>query len=280
MSLLVFDDGELVAVFPGNRVKDTLFSHQGLTYGGLVLKVDLKLINVLKSFQSVLQYCNDAGISSIELKTTPKIYHQSPSDEMDYILFKLNAELTRCDVLSVIEPKRLVYSRDRKSGIKRGQKNRLTVKETDNFEDFWTKILIPNLALKHQADPVHTLEEITLLKAKFPNNLRQFNVYDANGMIVAGSTIFESKLVAHSQYISGNVNKNTLGSLDFLHDHLLRKVFAKKPFFDFGISNEDQGRHINEGLLYWKEGFGARSIAHSFYKIKTVNHTHLNTIYR
>lgn len=37
-SLLIFDEKEnLKALFPANRIENDLFSHQGLTYGGLIL---------------------------------------------------------------------------------------------------------------------------------------------------------------------------------------------------------------------------------------------------
>ena len=109
--------------------------------------------------------------------------------------------------------------------------------------------MIPNLDNKHDVKPVHSLDEIQLLKSRFPKQIRQFNVYH-NDTIVAGTTIFETKYVAHSQYISGNADKNTLGSLDFLHHYLLEEVFADKKYFNFGISNENNGQNINEGLQY------------------------------
>ena len=71
--------------------------------------------------------------------------------------------------------------------------------------------------------------------------------------------------------ISGNGDKNRLGSLDFLHTHLIDNVFQKKDYFDFGSSNENNGLNINEGLQYWKEGFGARTITQDFYKVCTTN---------
>ena len=139
------------------------------------------------------------------------------------------------------------------------------------------EILIPNLKQKHQAKPVHTIDEISFLKSKFPNNIRQFNVYKED-KIVAGTTIFESENVAHSQYISGNSNKNELGSLDFLHNYLISNVFKEKDFFDFGISNENQGKNINQGLLSWKEGFGSRTIVQNFYEIETKNYSLLENV--
>jgi hypothetical protein len=38
-------------------------------------------------------------------------------------------------------------------------------------------------------------------------------------------------------------------------------------YFDFGISNERGGRILNEGLADYKEGFGARAVAHDFYEL-------------
>ena len=117
-----------------------------------------------------------------------------------------------------------------------------------------------------------------LLWENFSKNIRQFNVYK-DGNIVAGTTIFETEFVAHSQYISGSEEKNELGSLDFLHLHLINNVFNDKKYFDFGTSNEQQGRHINKGLVFWKERFGARTITQDFYSINIENSNNLDTIF-
>jgi hypothetical protein len=37
-SLLIFLRKIIIAVLPANRVSDTVYSHQGLTYGGLFIK--------------------------------------------------------------------------------------------------------------------------------------------------------------------------------------------------------------------------------------------------
>jgi len=78
--------------------------------------------------------------------------------------------------------------------------------------------------------------------------------------------------VAHVQYISGNDEKQKLGSLDMIFDHLINNVYKTKKYFDFGISNESSGHFVNEGLISWKESFGARSIAIDTYSIDTKNH--------
>ena len=278
-SQLIFEDNQLVAVFPANKVGNTIYSHQGLTYGGLVLSKTIKFSSVFKAFKALLETFKNDGFETIHLKTIPSIYHTLPTDEIHYILFLLDAQLTRRDALSVIDLKNTIkISKNRLEGCKRAIKQQLQIKEVDTFDDFWTQILEVNLQQKHHAKPVHSLEEITLLKKKFPKNIRQFNVYK-DDVIVAGTTIFESKQVAHSQYISANEDKNTLGSLDFLHHHLITEVFLQKPYFDFGISNENNGKHINEGLHYWKEGFGARTITQDFYQIKISNVFKLENVF-
>ncbi len=278
-SLLVFDEKEnLRAVLPANRVGDAIYSHQGLTYGGFVLDKNIKLAEIVILVKKTLEFLFNNGVKTLDLKIIPTIYNTFPSDEMEYICFLLNAKLVRKDSLSVLALELGTnYSKDRIQAINKGNKNKLIVKEESNFELFWNEILIPNLVLKHNVQPVHTLEEIKKLKSNFPNNIRQFNVYKEN-KIIAGTTIFESKNVAHSQYISGNNDKNKLGSLDFLHNKLIKEIFVNKKYFDFGISNENQGKNINQGLQYWKESFGARTIIQNFYRIETVNFSNLETV--
>lgn len=272
-SLLIFDEKEnLKAILPANKMGDTIYSHQGLTYGGLVLNQKSKLQDVLEITYSILRYLDENEVLKLHVKQLPSIYTNFPADEMEYLSFILNAKLVRRDSLSVIDLlNNRFFSKGRLEGIKRGNEWNLICKEESCFKSFWEKILIPNLEHKHGAKPIHSLEEITFLKSKFPKNIRQFNVYYGDE-IVAGTTIFETNLVAHSQYISGNLTKNELGSLDFLHNHLLKKIFSDKKYFDFGISNENQGKNINQGLLFWKESFGARTIVQNFYEIETKNY--------
>jgi hypothetical protein len=278
-SLLVFDEKNLLkAILPANRLGDNLYSHQGLTYGGLLLNQSSKLNEVIQISKHLLHFLSENGISILFLKQLPVIYAGFPSDEMEYLSFILNAKLVRRDSLSVLDLKTdYNFSKDRKQAINRGVKSELIVKEENIFAAFWNEILIPNLAIKHEAKPVHSIDDISFLKSKFPKNIRQFNVYKED-KIVAGTTIFESENVAHSQYISGNSDKNELGSLDFLHNYLLKEVFFKKDYFDFGISNENQGQNINQGLLFWKEGFGARTVVQNFYEIETKNYTLLENV--
>ena len=277
-SLLVFEDSKLVSVVPANRAEAMVFSHQGLSYGGFVIEANARMSKVLKIVREVLFFLNQNGIATFQVKLLPFFYNDFLSDETQYTLFLCDAKLVRRDCLSVIDlSKPFSYSENKKRKVKKGKSNGFLIVEENDFEGFWNQVLIPNLQQKHSVLPVHSLEEITLLKQRFPENIRQFNVYQ-NGEIVAGTTIFETPNAAHAQYISGNPEQNEVGSIDFLFNFLLQDIYPNKAFFDFGISNENAGRNLNEGLLYWKESFGAKAVMQDFYEIKTANFIQLENI--
>lgn len=278
-SLLVFENQKLKAVLPGNKQENSIHSHQGLTYGGLIYGENTKLASVIEIFKAVLFFLYENEFEKLYFKTIPSIYHLKPAEEILYSLFLSKAKLVRRDSLSVIDlSQEKNISKIRKRGFQKAISNQLVIKEENDFESFWNAILIPNLDQKHQAKPVHTIVEMNQLKALFPNNIHQFNVYSDN-KIVAGTTIFETETVAHCQYISKNEKHDNLGSLDYLFQYFIQERFAGKKFFDFGISNENQGKNLNEGLSYWKESFGAGTIIHDFYEVETANYSILETVF-
>lgn len=278
-SLLVFDGDALIALLPAHKVENVLYSHRGLTYGGLIYSDKVKLSSVITAFGAVLKYLDENAIDKLHVKLVPAIYHKHPSDEFNYALFLANAKLVRRDSLSVIDMhNKLQFSRSRRADIRKGYNNKLVIIEEPQFELFWNEILIPNMQNKHEVKPIHTAEEITALHQKFPNNIRHFNVYHES-KIVAGTTVFITDTVAHPQHISGNKDKNKLGSLDFLYNHLITEVFKDIKYFDFGISNEEQGRKLNEGIIFWKESFGARTIVQDFYDIDTKGYIFLDQVF-
>jgi len=277
-SLLCFKKGKLIAVLPANYKDSKLYSHQGLTYGGFVIPTKIKFEDYLLIFENVLKYLSDNKIDQLFLKELPAIYTTEPSGEFEYVQFLLEASIIRVDVSSTIKKgSSIPVSSSRKEGCRRARKSVLKIIEEKEMDGFWNEILIPNLKDKYNICPVHSLDEIVQLKQNFPKNIRQFNVYNGD-KLVAGTTVFETNKVAHSQYISGNEDKSQLGSLDFLHHYLITEVYMDKAFFDFGISTENKGKTVNKGLLFWKEGFGARATTYKTYRIETKNYKNLSQV--
>ena len=228
----------------------------------------MKFTQYLELFENILNYYFEKSFEKLFIKQIPSIYNSDFNGELDYLAFITEANIYRRDIISVIDMQNdFNFSKDRIQGYKRGVKNNLEIKETDDLDEFWNIILIPRLSDKHSVKPVHNLGEIQKLKNNFKQNIRQFNVYH-DGEIVAGTTIFQTKNVIHVQYIGSNMEKNLLGSLDFLFYNLITKIFPKHKYFDFGTSNEQQGKKINKGLIYWKEGYGAKSLIQDFYEIE------------
>ncbi len=277
-SLLVYKNSDLVALFPLNINDGKVYSHEGLTYGGIIVKNDIKFVKFLELFMQILKHLNNLSIKKLFIKQIPIIYNSSFNGELDYLSYISGGVIYRRDIISVIDMQNdFKISKDRIQGYKRGLKNNLEVKETDDFDEFWNSILIPTLSKKHSAKPVHSLQEIKKLKSSFLENIKQFNVYHKN-KIVAGTTIFQTKNVIHVQYIGSTSEKNSLGSLDFLFFKLIMEIYVNHRYFDFGNSHENEGMKINQGLNYWKEGFGARSLIQDYYEVETSNSEKLKNI--
>jgi len=277
-SLIIFDDKKISALIPANiDISGIVQSHQGLTYGGFVFKRDSGLNEVLRYIHAALKYLFENGINTLKYKSLPKFYTTIGSDEVDYALFLINAKLYRRDTALVINLKdKLEYQKRRVRAINKAKKLGIII-AIDSFKEFWHEILTPNLMDRFGVKPVHSLYEIESLAKHFPQNIRQFNAY-FNGRLVAGSTIFETKNVAHAQYISASEEGRKIGGIDYLFSFLIENTFFDKNYFDFGISNEDQGRRLNHGLLDWKEGFGGRTFSHDFYEIETIKYMNLEKV--
>ena len=82
-------------------------------------------------------------------------------------------------------------------------------------------------------------------------------------------SVFLTKNVIHPQYVSGNADKNVLGSLDLLYDFIVNDFNEEKKYFSFNTSSEEQGELLNQGLIFWKEGCGARSHVFNNYVLET-----------
>jgi hypothetical protein len=276
-SLMAYKEDTLVAVMPANRKGEMVCSHQGLTYGGFVLQDNTKLFDAFDAFKGMLKFLNSEAVETLDIRVIPSFYNVMPSDELEYFLFKAGAHLRKRDVLMVIDyAHKLRFQKNRREGINKARRNGLEVRIDQNYEQFWNEILIPNLAQKHQVSPVHSLKEIKLLASRFPNHIKQVSVYNKEGKLVAGTTVFLTKTTIHPQYISGNPDKNFYGSLDLAYDFIINHFRDDKRYFDFNISSEEDGTILNEGLIFWKETCGARTWVADNYLLNTTSYKDLN----
>jgi len=265
-SLMIYDGDELVALLPANIEEKALVSHGGLTFGGFITNSKMTVPKMLRIFDEAINYLKTKSIDRIIYKCIPYIYHSIPSEEDRYALFRKGARLIRRDVTSTVYlSEKLGFQKIRRRRIKKAVSANLEIKRVDDFKSYWN-ILEANLAKRHNTKPVHSLEEIEYLHSKFPDNIKLFASYQDDTML-AGVVVYESKNVAHAQYIASSEDGREIGALDIVFAYLINEYYRDKKYFDFGISTENNGLYLNEGLIFFKEGFGARAVVHDFYEV-------------
>jgi len=276
-SLLVFEEDKVIAVVPANRVGAAVLSHQGLSYGGVIVKNDIRIKEYVSVFKVLMQFLESNGIATFEMKMLPKIYNQTLADEIDYVSFLMQSQLFRTDVYLAIDmQKDYEPNRNRKRALKVASELGIEIREEKDYSGFWNTILTPNLNERFHVNPVHTLDEIQQLAASFPENITLFNAYQNNDL-KAGVVMFITKTTAHFQYSSGGNDRNDTAALDVLFDCIIKK-YAHKKYVSFGSSSEENGLKLNEGLAYWKESFGATTTVQNFLRFKTSNHHLLESL--
>lgn len=267
-SLMAYSNGKLIAVMPANRNGDILYSHQGLTYGGWLIKAKhFNAVNMIEIFDEMKRFLPSIGIRKLIYKPSPHIYHSYPAEEDLYALFRNNGTLIECNVSSTIPLDNAIeYNNTYRKAVNTALQNNISVIESESYERFWI-ILTRLLNTKYGVDPVHSLEEITLLKNRFPNNIRLFMAINTDGSPIAGTVIYDTGIVAHAQYITATDEGKANGALPLLFKHLIEKVFTERRYFDFGISNENHGEYLNEGLILQKSHMGGRAVVHNIYQL-------------
>ncbi|QYA08328.1 GNAT family N-acetyltransferase [Agrobacterium larrymoorei] len=265
-SIMVRQDGVLIAVLPANSAEGAIFSHGGLTYGGVVTGSKMRIEIFLKTFNAILEFYREQDAKRLYYKPVPHIYQTQPADEDLYALFRHNARLIRCDLSSAIPlARRLKPSKSRKQAVALAKKANLVVRQSRDWQAYWN-ILSEVLAHRHEASPTHSLREIEMLARSFPDEISLFGAFE-NDKMVAGLVIFDCGRTVHVQYIAASARGREIGSVDFIVSYLMENIFMGRDWFDFGISTTSQGRQLNEGLALQKEMFGARSVVYQQFEI-------------
>jgi hypothetical protein len=265
-SLMFYRKNQLAGIFPANLKDDVLQSHGGLTFGGLIVGYSTKTLAVLQIFEALTGYCRKMGFKSIFYKAVPYIYHSVPANEDLYALFRCNAKLVARNASSSIYlPCSHRFSDGKIYCIRKAIKNGLTVEQTDDLDSFM-QLLKETLRERHNVKPVHTAAEMKLLAGRFPGNIKLFAAFSGERML-AGLLIYESRNVAHVQYAANSKEGRTLGAQDIIEDYLINKVYKGKRYYDFGVSTENFGQILNEGLIARKEAFGANAVMYDQYEI-------------
>ena len=276
-SLMIYYKDKLYALLPANEVvsasnneipQKELVSHQGLTYGGLLTCNKMTAELTCETFEAIGNYLKQEGFSKLTYKAIPWIYHKIPSEEDLYALIHVGkASLSAREIsTTILLQNKLRFSEQRRRGVNKAKKNSLIIRQSSQ-EDvfaFWN-ILNNNLQQKYHTRPVHSNEELQLLMSRFPENIIGYSVLK-DAEVIAGTIIFITPQVIHTQNIGASEKGKEEGALDLLFDYLINQKKWNAPYFDFGKSTEDRGNYLNTNLIHQKEGFGGRGVAYDTYE--------------
>lgn len=273
-SLLFYHKNKPVACLPAcyNNIDRNVYSHQGLTYGGLIMDKMLSTSHVLDIFSSSIDYYRQTfNAENLIYKPIPHIYHKYPSEEDLYALYINKAKLHTRSISSTINLKDTIsITESRKSGLRKAYREKLIFSESNDIDSFW-EILNESLNKYHSVSPVHTTSELYMLKERFSKKIKLFSVTDPQYNMLAGTLIFDCDKTIHTQYIASSDLGKSMGALDFLLYELITNVYKDREYFDFGISTENGGLYLNNGLIFQKEGFGGRGISYDSWIINLHN---------
>ena len=265
-SLMFYRERRLYALMPANRKGDVFQSHAGLTYGGLVMDEKTTAALTVTLFRELNEYLRANGFHHVHYKCIPWMYHQMAAEEDLYAMARTcNARLQERDLGTVIIQRNAVrWERVRRRALKRAVEAGLTVERSTDYAGFW-QVLDDNLRTKYNSQPVHTLDEITLLASRFPDNIVLY-LAKLGDDILAGMVIYVSAQVARAQYSSATPLGKLLGAIDILYDRIVCNDYRHLPYFEFGTSAMPDTNAINETLVFQKEGFDGRGICFDRYE--------------
>lgn len=265
-SLMFFKDGKLYALLPAHVSGDVLCSHLGLTYGGLIMGMNVTIVETCELFAELNDYLRAIGIHKVVYRPVPWIYHVHPSEEDLYAIFwKCGARLALRNIgTTIIMSNNPKWRKDHIRRLRKAHQGGVTVKRDSDITEFWG-VLEDNLNKRFGASPVHSLSEMLLLKERFPDNIIQYNAY-REGRIIGGLTVYVSQQVIHGQYSSTNDEGKEYGAMEAIYEQLMYKDYPDYPYLDFGSSTENQCSVINKGLISHKEGYGGRGVCYDTYE--------------
>ena len=270
-SLIIEEEGKCVGLFPaalGSSDNTLVISHPGATYGGVIHQGNLRGERMIETLTLIKRHYASMCLTKLIYKAVPTFYHRAPAQDDLYALFRVRAKRTRCDISSTIDLQyRLTVSDRRRRSLKKAVKAGVKIVEGSQYLSALWDVLFENLERKHGLSPVHKLKEIMLLADRFPECIRCI-CGEVNGKVEAGTILFITPTTYHTQYIASSETGYDVSALDAIFEHCIQDAQQNnKRWFDFGVSTEDSGLMLNEGLYRFKSEFGAGGAVHEFFEL-------------
>jgi Acetyltransferase (GNAT) domain len=254
------------AVSPGDP--ETIVSHPGLTYGGLVHDGSVRGASMIAALREAVGHYRRLGYRRLRYKAVPAIYHSVPADDDLYALFRLGARRDRSDLSATIDlSRRGRVSQRRIRSRKAAEAAAVSTSDSwDDIEEFWG-ILEANLAQRHGTSPVHSVGEIQFLHSLFPDDIILITAR-AGQALAGGTVLFAAGPVLHMQYTATTSHGRVACATDLVMERGIELARGGGyRYFDFGISTDSAGWILDENLYQFKLSFGAGGVTYDHYEI-------------
>tara|TARA_B110000483_G_scaffold241966_1_gene326353 strand:+ start:1964 stop:2920 length:957 start_codon:yes stop_codon:yes gene_type:complete len=265
-SLIIYDNKKkkIIGFIPGNISKNTFYSFEKLTFGGVFLeKLYYKNVFFNDIFNNLIKYLKKKKVKKLFFKLLPSPYYTNDNALLLNYLNNLKKSKIFTEISSYIKLSKL--NNFSKLRLRSLYKNKdLIIKKEKITKKYWN-FVSKNLRLKYKVNPVHSYKEIKFLEKKFPKNILFFSCYKRN-IFLGGLVLFRFGNILKTQYVGFDEKYKYLNSQDSITSYLIKnnKSYDVK-ILDFGISTENNGKFINKNLLFYKETFGA--INFNYFKI-------------
>ena len=274
-SLLIYKDEKLISLFPAAQDPQDathIVSHPGITYGGLLAPIKISAVSQIEIFANIIDHYHHRNFKKLTYKAVPDCFKSLPIQDDLYALFFHSASLTRRDLNCVIDltkPSTLT-SKDlskMRNMLRKAEKNGVQIIEDKTYLQGFYHLLEQTLLEKYQQKPAHSFKELEYLLSSFPKNIRLITAV-IKDQVIAGSLLLVDKNFIHTQYLANSEQGQPLFALDYVIDYAIQSAKENnKQSFSFGVSNEQQGRYLNEGLYLSKVKHGGMGMIHDFYTI-------------
>lgn len=267
-SLLVDKGGKLRAIFPAVEINSdgvkSLVSHQGSSYGGIVVQEDLSFQDSYDFVQAITEYARKTGFQRIQMTLPPAIYQYRVSNYLDFSLIKHGFSYKKRDVSSMLtieeSPEKNLqrFRSTHRTAVRKAVKQGVTIRESEDWSDFYD-ILKENLNIRHNVQPTHTLDELLILRDLYPEQIKLFGAYHEDKLVAGVVNFSVNKDVVLAFYISHNEKYQNLRAVNLLFYEFITWCHNNSyRYLDFGIFTVNM--EPNFGLGRFKENFGASGV--------------------
>lgn len=258
----------LMAAVKEEKNTKILVAHPGASYGGLVLSKDCMVSDTGKIVDALIVHAKQQGFAEIRfLRLPPVSIRQELSDDQEYWLYQRGAILERLEMDGSIDLRDWqesmildCFTGKCRNMVRQAGRSGLTVRVSDDFKGFWP-ILEATLTSRHGTHPTHTLEEIERLKALLGDELRLFGAYDGSRLVGGIVVVTLHDTALYTLYIAQDYDHQKKHPAHCILTEIIRAAIAEgRSVLHLGVSTEDGGKTVNDGLMFFKESFGMRPV--------------------